>query len=140
MMKVIKNFDLDNITLDLSKELNDAVDVIALDIQRGIEKKRQFGKKFAKNADSTIRKKGFDHPLYDTGLMFNADAMIKTKATPVKQQATLSPNEKRIDIAFWNDSGTDTIPARHFWGISQKAEKEILVRAVARIHQILESA
>ena len=136
-MKVKKNFNLNNIKLDFSKELNEGIDVIALDIQRGIEKGSQFGKTFKKNKPSTIKRKGFDHPLKNTGLMMDANRMIKTKARRSRQMATLTPNIKRIDIGYWNDSGTDTIPARPFFGISEKAEREIMVRVTARLHQEL---
>jgi hypothetical protein len=136
-VKVNKNFNLNRIKLDLHRELNKGLDIIALDIQKGIEKGSQFGKPFKKNAKSTIKKKGFDHPLKHTGLMMNSGKMAQTKATRTHQIAVLSPNEKRVDIAFYNDSGTGYAgpgpPARPFFGISNKAEKEIMKHVEFRI-------
>ena len=125
-IKVKRDFNLNNIKLDFSKQLNKGLDVIALDIQKGIEKGSQFGKPFKRNAESTIKKKGFDHPLKENGLMMDSGKMVKTKATHEHQVAVLAPNESRTDIGFWNDRGTSTIPARQFWGISEKANRHIM--------------
>lgn len=139
-VKIEKHFNLANIKLDFSKELNEGIDVIALDIQKGIERGSQFGKSFKRNAPATIRRKGFDHPLKEKGIMMDSGRMMKTKAKSSYQVAKLVPNVERIDIAHWNQEGTDTIPARPFWGISNKAEREIMIRAKARIHQELKNA
>jgi len=72
--------------------------------------------------------------------MMNETKMIKGKASQNNQIATLLPNEKRIDIAFWNDRGTDDIPARPFWGISKKAENEIIKRIEGKIEQEIKRA
>ena len=113
-----KNFNLNNIQLDFSDDLNKGIDIVALDIEKGINSGGQFGKAFKRNAEKTIKRKGFDHPLKETGLMMDSSRMIKQKATRKNQVATLLPHKDRIDIGFWNDQGTDTIPRRHFWGIS----------------------
>ena len=140
MVTVSKNFNLNNIKLDFSKELNEGMDVIALDIEKGIARGSQFGKPFKRNAPATIKKKGFDHPLKHKGLMMDSGKMIKTKARRSRQVAIVSPNEDRVDIGFWNDRGTARIPSRPFWGISQKADREIMIRVKARIHQELKRA
>lgn len=149
-VKVKKDFNLNRIKCDFSKELNEGIDVIALNIQKGIEKGSQFGKPFERNKQSTIDKKGFDHPLKEKGYMMDSGKMIKTKAKRMKQTAILTPGNKmrgkgknrisNIDVAYYNDKGTNTIPARPFWGISEKAENEIMLRVKARIHQELRSA
>lgn len=139
-MKINKNFNLKNIKLDLHNELNDGLDVIADDIQKGIQQGRQFGAPFIRNADSTIKKKGFDHPLKETGLMMNPNKMIKRKASRGRQIAKLYPNEERTDIAYWNHEGTDDIPARPFWGISKDAEKRILAKVDQEIERELRRA
>ena len=56
--KVSKNFNLKKIKLDLSEELNDGIDIIARDIEKGIDRGAQFNKPFKRNVDSTIKKKG----------------------------------------------------------------------------------
>jgi len=139
-MSISKNFNLNNIKFDLSKELNNSIDIVALDIKKGIEKGVQFEVPFKRNAPMTIKKKGFDHPLKETGLMMNETKMIKGKASQNNQIATLLPNEKRIDIALWNDRGTDDIPARPFWGISKKVENEIIKRIEGKIEQEIKRA
>jgi len=139
-VKLEKHFNLANIKLDFSKELNEGIDVIALDIQKGIERGSQFGKAFKRNAKSTIKKKGFDHPLKEKGIMMDSGQMVKTRAQRNYQVAKLIPHIERVDIAHWNQEGTATIPARPFWGISSKAEREIMIRAKARIHQELSRA
>jgi hypothetical protein len=132
-VKVNKNFNLNNIKLDLHRELNKGLDIIALDIQKGIERGSQFGRPFKRNAESTIKRKGFDHPLKHTGLMMNSGKMARTPATREHPVAVLTPHEDRVDIGYWNDSGTATIPARPFFGISNKAEKELMQHVEFRI-------
>ena len=132
-MKIVKKFDLGKIKLDLHRELNQGIDLIALDINQGIERGSQFGSAFKPNARATVLKKGFNHPLKHTGLMMNEKRMTKQKATRNRQVAILTPNVKRVDIGYYNDQGTDTIPARPFWGISEKAEKEVMKRIEGRI-------
>ena len=129
---------------DLSSELNEAVEITAMDIQRGIEKGGQFGIAFKRNAPSTIAKKGFDHPLKETGLMMDSGKMTKVKAKKgvpgAGQQAKLGPNRKRWDVAAYNDEGTDDIPARPFWGVSNAAEKTILKMVMDSIDRRLRNA
>lgn len=139
-LSITKNFNLKNIKFDFSKELNEGIDVVATDIEKGIQKGIQFGKPFKRNAEKTIKRKGFDHPLKDTGLMMNPNQMIKGKASINRQISTLLPNEDRIDIGYWNDRGTDRIPRRHFWGISKNAEKIIMTKMAARMDQELRKA
>ena len=132
-MNIRKNFNLNKIDMDFSPQLNKGIDIIALDIQKGIEQGSQFGRAFKRNAPRTILKKGFDHPLKETGLMMDSGRMTKQKARRNEQRAILTPDNDRIDIAFWNDTGTPRIPARPFWGISEKAENEIFTRVIAHI-------
>lgn len=132
-IRMKKNFNLSKIRLDFSKTLNTGIRIVASDINQGIGRGSQFGKPFKRNAESTIKKKGFDHPLKDTGLMMDISQMGIGKAGYANQRAYLLPNEDRVDIGFWNDQGTNKIPARPFWGISQKAEKNIMAMAMAHI-------
>ena len=118
--------DLSKIAKDLSGEINKAIEIVAKDIENGVERGGQFGRAFKRNHPITIENKGFDHPLKETGLMMNHKKMKHIKATPSKQEAQLAPNSKRIDIAFKNDRGTKRIPSRPFWGISDAAERKIM--------------
>jgi len=129
-----RNFgDLGRLNLDLSAEINNGIRIIAKDIQNGIEGGGQFGKRFKGNAPATIKKKGFNHPLKETGLMMDAKRMIKRKASKTKQVGELIPNEKRIDIGYYNQAGTNRIPSRPWFGISDDAERKILTAVEERI-------
>ena len=139
-LDITKNFNLKNIKLDLSRELNVSIDYIAADIEQGIDQGQQFGKGFLPNAASTIKKKGFNHPLKDTGSMKKASGMIKTKATKERQIATLRPSSKNLDKAEYNHFGTETIPARPFFGISEDSEKKCLAFAAQKIEKELRNA
>jgi len=115
------------IPADLHKEINVGIDLIAKDIQNGIEGGGQFGRKFNRNAESTIKSKGFDHPLKATGLMMDKDKMIKTRATKQKQEGTLRPNADRIDIGLYHNEGKG-VPLRPWFGISQDAERKVMTK------------
>jgi hypothetical protein len=45
--KITKNFDLRKIKLDIHRELNQGIDIIADNISEGIDRGGQFGKRFA---------------------------------------------------------------------------------------------
>ena len=127
--KVSKTFNLKKIKLDLSDELNDGIKVISKDIEYGIDKGVQFNKPFKRNAPSTIKKKGFDKPLEETGLMKDASKMIVSKATTKKQESSLLPNSKRIKIASYNQED------REFWGISDNAERKVITMVKNKIRK-----
>ena len=122
-----RNFkNLNSPNFDLYKQINEGIKLIAKDIQNGIQAGAQFGRGFIRNAPSTIEKKGFDHPLRETGLMMDAERMIKVKATKANLVGELMPNVKRVDIGFKNQFGKGRVPARPWFGISQAAERKIL--------------
>lgn len=148
-VKIKRNFNLNRIKCDFSKELNEGIDVIALDIQRGIDKQSQFGKPLPRNEESTLRRKrakgwGEKSLIAEKKWMRDSGKMIKTKARQNRQVATLIPKEERVDVAYWlQEEGVKTkhgIKHYNFWGISKKAEQEIMLRVKARIHQELRSA
>lgn len=128
-----KDFDLKKLDLDLSKQINWAIKLIARDIENGIDAGTQFGRRFKPNAPSTIKEKGFNHPLKDTGLMKDQKKMIKKIATKVKPIGELAPNAKRIDIGAYNQAGTNTIPSRPWFGISSDAENKIIRKMTEEI-------
>lgn len=135
-IQIKRSFNLNNIKLNFSKQLNKGIKIIADDIELGIHKGSQFGKPFKPNAKSTADRKGFNSPLIDEGYLSDSNKMVKTKATREHQVAVLSPGDKmrgngkhkisNIDIAKYNNKGTSTIPARQFWGISEKANRHIM--------------
>ena len=136
--KMTKTFNWKNIKFDLSEELNDGRDLIAKNIQHGIERGAQFNKPLKRNAPATVKKKGFDHPLKETGLLMDSKKMIKQDATKTRQIATLLPNERRIDIAYWHNEGEGN-PKREHWGISKDAERKIMTMMKNKIKKILDS-
>lgn len=123
--KVTKNFDLSKIKLDLHRELNQGIDFIADDIKAGIDKGGQFQKAFKALKKETSDRKGHHKPLIDTGLMKDESRMVRGKATPAKQEATLLPNPEREDISFWHNTGAEPNPKREHWGISNRADDKV---------------
>ena len=138
-LKVTKNFDLSKLKIDLSQELNVGIKLIQSNIAEGIHKGGNFGRAFQRNAESTIKRKGFDHPLRETGLMMNPTSMMVSKASRSRQRATLLPNENRITIAYWNQNGTATIPSRFFWGISEHTENRIMNFVEKKIDRLIDA-
>ena len=115
--------------LDLSAVFNKAIRLIREDIRNGVVDGKQFGATFEPNADSTARQKGFNKPLVGKGKRFIKVQSYKVdKATSSKQEASLTfKTDKDADIALYNHAGTSRgIPARPFWGISEKASKKVM--------------
>ena len=123
--KVIKNFDLSKIKLDLHRELNQGIDFIADDISEGIDKGAQFGKRFEALKRETADRKGHSQPLIEDGILRDAGRMQRGKATPAKQEATLLPAPEREQISFWHNTGAKPNPKREHWGISTRADNKI---------------
>lgn len=134
MIEVERNFESLDLAIpgDFHKEINKAIKLIAKDIDNGIEAGGQFGRKFKRNAASTIKAKGFDHPLKATGLMMDKDSMARTKATKNKQEGILRPNSERADIGFYHNEGKG-VPLRPWFGISQDVERKIITMFEDRI-------
>jgi len=134
MIKVERKFKSLDLAIpgDFHEEINEGIKLIAKDIDNGIESGAQFGRKFKRNAASTIKAKGFDHPLKDTGLMMDKNMMARTKATKRKQEGTLRPNSERVYIGYYHNEG-DGVPLRPWFGISQDAERKILTMFKNRI-------
>ena len=146
---LIKNFDLRKIKLDLHKELNNGLDIVALDIQKGIDRQSQFGKPIPRNEESTLKKKkakgwGTKSLIAEKKWLRDSGKMIKTKATREHQIATLLPKEERIEIAYWlQEEGVETkhgIKHYEFWGISDKADEVITQKMFAHISREVDNA
>jgi hypothetical protein len=123
--KITKNFDLRKIKLDIHRELNQGIDIIADNISEGIDRGGQFGKRFKDIKKETGNRKGHFQPLIDTGLLKDESRMVKGKATSAKQEATLLPAPEREDISFWHNTGAKPNPQREHWGISTRADDKI---------------
>lgn len=70
--------------------------------------------KFVPNAPATIRKKGFNHPLYETGLL--SESIEYTVDTHGNNADVIVGvfNPERAEIAVVNEYGNDRIPSRPF--------------------------
>ncbi len=139
MVKVEMNFNLNKIKLDFSKELNRSAEIITHDIVNGIEAGGNFGKKWKRNAPSTIAKKGFDKPLYETGAMQWLPK--KKKATPQNQEAIIGVSPKREFIGEIHNYGLNPrIPQREWFGISEKAKSRIYTMMEEKIKMEIDRA
>ena len=123
---VTKNFDLNKITLDLTKELNLGAQIVKTDHYKRLE--------------SGLGVKGMMKPsnnktgktLVNTGKMRN---LVIDKATKQNQEANIHPGEKQLypgtsvtmsDVGGFHQSGAGNLPVREWFGITTKAEKRIM--------------
>ena len=152
---VTTNFDLKKITLDLHKELNLAAGMIIKDIVKNNEKGLDIeGKKFKPLKASTIkakRAKGSSDPsraLYDTGRMLGRGSVkgtggrgpyISKRAKKMDQESHVSIAKDREDIGAYHNEGRG-VPKREWFGISKKAEKDIMRMAELRIEEMIRRA
>ena len=166
-----KNFDLNKIKLDVSKELNLIGDMIRKDIRMGIKAQRTIDGKVMKPLHPfTVKEKGFPAPLIKEGIMSRINVK---KATKKKQEVKIYPAKQRtqpikgfpLGIAEIQQKGarirvTDNmraylhgrglhlskktqsleIPARPWFGISDKIMRDIPRMIKARIRQEIRRA
>ena len=123
---------------DMSELLNRGVSKVLANVIAGIQRGGQFGQRFAPNALSTVKKKGFNKPLVDKGSWIKRSNFTIKKATKQNQAATLILPEGTEDYASYNHSGTDKIPARPWWGVSKEVETEINQDANKYINEVVD--
>ncbi len=126
-------FDLKNLKLNLAKELNEVGRIIRKDHFQRLERGLGIKGVMTKLKDSTIKKKGHDKILVDTGKMRN---LILNKASKSKQLVTLHPGKKQkrkggitnADIGSFHQEGNsaNNLPKREWFGIT----KEVQVKAI----------
>ena len=139
-----KKFNLKNIRLNLSKELNDAGRIIRSDHFKRLERGMGANGRPLKNlADSTIASKGFDQILVNTGKMRN---LVIKKATAQKQVVELNPGTKQRrgkvtnqEIGYYHQNGLG-VPKREWFGITKEAEKKSIKAIELKINRILRNA
>ena len=121
-----KDFDLRKISLDLTKELNRAGQIIKRDHFQRLE--RGQGVKGA----LVPSKKAIGKTLVNTGKMRN---LVMDRATKQKQEVVLHPGRKQTypgtnvtmsDVGEFHQFGAGNLPVREWFGITDKAEKRIL--------------
>lgn len=137
---VTKNFDLNKITLDLTKELNRAGEIIHEDHFQRLEK-GQGVKGALKPSKKTSGK-----TLVNTGKMRN---LVIEKAKKDKQEVEIHPGRKETypgtnvtmaDVGAFHQEGAGNLPVREWFGITKKAEKRILKMVELEIERQIKRA
>jgi len=142
-----KNFNLNKIKLDLHRELNQAAQIIRKDHYQRLEKGQGVdGSQMKSLKSSTIKRKGNDKILVDTGKMRN---LIIEKATPTNQIVEIHPERKQkykdsgvtmLDVGEFHQKGAGNLPKREWFGISKKAEQNSLKLIELKIDRELKNA
>ena len=142
-VKVEMDFDLGNIKLNLSRELNQAGNIIKQDHFTRLERGMGVNGPMKNLAESTIIAKGFDQILVNTDKMRN---LVMEDATKGNQTVTLYPGKKQRrgnvtnqQIGYYHQEG-DGVPQREWFGITKKAENRCTKIIENRIDKILKSA
>jgi len=123
---VTKDFDLNKITLDLTKELNRSAQIIKTDHFERLES--------GQGVKSALipSKKAIGKTLVNTGKMRNLE--IK-RATKQKQEVVLHPGRKQTypgtnvtmsDVGEFHQFGAGNLPVREWFGVTTKTEKRIV--------------
>jgi len=142
-----KNFNLNKIKLDLHRELNQAAQIIRKDHYQRLEKGQGVdGSQMKSLKSSTIKRKGNDKILVDTGKMRN---LIIEKATPTNQIVEIHPERKQkykdsgvtmLGVGEFHQKGAGNLPKREWFGISKKAEQNSLKLIELKIDRELKNA
>ena len=142
---ISKAFNLNKISFDLSKEINEAAKAVVKDHDKRLNYGQGVdGKMMAKLQPSTIkskRLKGYRKPrvpLYATGTMKNI--RIDKKATRLDQEARLTPPKSRSEIGVYHQEGNINLPQREWFGVTEKVEKDLLRTMSIKIERILRNA
>ena len=137
---VTKNFDLNRINLDLTKELNTSGQIVRKDHFQRLE--QGLGVKGV----LTPSKKATGKTLVRTGKMRN---LVVDKATKAKQQVNIHPGEKQTypnsnvtmsDVGSFHQEGAGNLPKREWFGITNKAEKDIMKMVELEIERQIKRA
>ena len=137
---VTRNFDLNKINLDLTKELNTSGQIVRKDHFQRLE--RGLGVKGA----LTPSKKATGKTLVRTGKMRN---LVVDKATKAKQEVNIHPGEKQTypnsnvtmsDVGSFHQEGAGNLPKREWFGITVKAEKDIMKMVELEIERQIKRA
>lgn len=139
-----KKFNLGRVNLKLTKELNEAGRIIRKDHITRLEKGAGVdGSPMKALQPSTIKNKGSDKILVDTGKMRN---LVIERATAKKQEVILYPGKKEKrgkvtnqQIGGFHQRG-DGVPERKWFGISQDAEKKAMRAIELKIDRVLRNA
>ena len=123
---VTKNFDLNKISLDLTKELNQAGQIIKEDHFQRLDR--------GQGVDGPMipSQKKSGKTLVDTGKMRK---LVIEKATKMNQEVEIHPGRKQTypgtdvtmsDVGGFHQSGAGNLPVREWFGITKKSEQRIV--------------
>jgi len=135
-----KNFDLNKIKLDWTKELNLAGKIIKKDHFQRLEKGLGI------TGPMKPSKKESGKTLVDTGKMRN---LVIEKASKTNQEVRIHPGEKQkypgtkvtmSDVGGFHQTGAGNLPKREWFGITKKAEKDIFKMMELRIEKEIRRA
>ena len=135
-----KNFDLKKINLDLTKELNQAGQIIREDHFKRLD--RGMGV----SGPMIPSQKTSGKTLVDTGKMRK---LVIDKASKMNQEVVIHPGEKQTysgtdvtmsDVGGFHQSGAGNLPVREWFGITKKAEKRIVKMMELEIQREIKSA
>ena len=137
---ITKNFDLNKITLDLTKELNRSAQIIKEDHFQRLEK----GQGVRGVLKPSKKKSG--KTLVESGKMRN---LVIEKATKQNQEAEIHPgriekyknsNVTMSDVGGFHQSGEGNLPVREWFGVTTKAEKRIMKMVELEIERQIKRA
>jgi len=104
--------------IHLDKRIVEIVSEASSELKQIMQQNIHEGKKFVPNAPATIRRKGFDHPLYEHGDLVNSITYdIIDESNQVTGRIGVF-NPELAEIALINEFGTDKIPSRPFLRIA----------------------
>ena len=151
-VKIDKNFDLSRFNLDLSKELNLAGSIVIKDM---VDKNKKGlsvnGSALLPLDPKTVlakKRRGSKQPhriLFDSGLMVGKGSAkgvggrglyLAKRAKKTRQEAVISVGTKRQEIGQYHNEG-DGQPKREWFGVSKKANKDIIRMIELRIEELL---
>ncbi len=147
-IRLKKNFNLDRINLDLTKELNYVAQAIKSDHYQRLEVGLDANEKpMQPLSEVTIKAKGHDKILVETGKMRN---LVIEKATKHKQRAILHPGNKQTypgtdltmaDVGLKHQTGVPPkLPKREWFGVTKSAFARAVKIISQRIDQELRNA
>jgi len=135
-----KNFDLKKINLDLTKELNQAGQIIREDHFKRLD--RGMGV----SGPMLPSKKTGGKTLVRSGKMRK---LVIEKASKMNQEVVIHPGEKQTykdtdvtmsDVGGFHQFGAGNLPVREWFGITKKAEQRIVKMMELEIDREIKSA
>jgi len=149
---ITKNFDLNKISLDFTKELNLSGGMVIKDIVKknrgGLDINGSTIKPLRPNTIAAKRGSDPSRALYDTGLMIGRGSVkgvggrgpyLSKKAKKTDQETIVSVAKDRESIGVYHNEGMG-LPKREWFGISEDAIRDIMRMVELRIEDRIKRA